>query len=247
MTIQGFGTERITEDLQNLMPELRIMRFDQDSTKQKNAFRNLLNEFEAGAADVMVGTQIAVKGLDYGNVQLTAVINADHLLNFPDFRSHERTFQLLHQLSGRAGRHGRQGEMIIQTRQVNHPILQNVANDDYLGFYQQQIIERELFNYAPFSKMIKLTLKHKSPDEIQVASSEFSKLLKQQLGSMVLGPETPFVSKIRNLYIRNLLIKIDAEKNNPSSIKEFIEKTFDFLVQRDNIKGLQLIADVDPQ
>ncbi len=247
MTIQGFGTERITEDLQNLMPELRIMRFDQDSTKQKNSFRNLLNDFEAGAADVMVGTQIAVKGLDYGNVQLTAVINADHLLNFPDFRSHERTFQLLHQLSGRAGRQGRQGEMIIQTRQVNHPILQFVANNDYQGFYQQQILEREQFNYAPFSKMIKLTLKHKSADEIQIATSEFAKLLKMQLGSMVLGPETPFVSKIRNLYIRNLLVKIDAEKNNPKTIKNFISKTFDYLVLRDNIKGLQLIADVDPQ
>ena len=247
MSIQGFGTERITEELQNLMPELRIMRFDQDSTKKKNAFRNLLNDFEAGAADIMVGTQIAVKGLDYGNVQLTAVINADQLLNFPDFRSHERTFQLLHQLSGRAGRQGRQGEMIIQTRQVNHPVLQFVFNNDYEGFYQQQILEREQFNYAPFSKMIKITLKHKSADEIQLATSEFAKLLKLQLGEMVLGPETPFVSKIRNLYIRNLLIKIDAEKNNPKKIKNFIGKTFDYLVLRDNIKGLQIIADVDPQ
>ena len=247
MSIQGFGTERITEELQNLMPELRIIRFDQDSTKKKNAFRNLLNDFEAGAADVMVGTQIAVKGLDYGNVQLTAVINADQLLNFPDFRSHERTFQLLHQLSGRAGRQGRQGEMIIQTRQVNHPVLQFVSNNDYEGFYQQQILEREQFNYAPFSKMIKITLKHKSADEIQLATSEFAKLLKLQLGEMVLGPETPFVSKIRNLYIRNLLIKIDAEKNNPKKIKTFIGKTFDYLVLRDNIKGLQIIADVDPQ
>lgn len=247
MTIQGFGTERITEDLQNLMPELRIMRFDQDSTKQKNAFRNLLNDFEAGAADVMVGTQIAVKGLDYGNVQLTAVINADHLLNFPDFRSHERTFQLLHQLSGRAGRQGRQGEMIIQTRQVDHPVLQYIVNNDYIGFYNQQIVEREQFNYAPFSKMIKLTLKHKSADDIQLATAEFAKLLKMQLGSMVLGPETPYVSKIRNQYIRNLLLKIDPEKNNPKTIKSFIVKTFDYLVLRDNIKGLQLIVDVDPQ
>jgi primosomal protein N' (replication factor Y) len=247
MTIQGFGTERITEDLQNLMPELRIMRFDQDSTKQKNAFRNLLNDFEAGAADVMVGTQIAVKGLDYGNVQLTSVINADHLLNFPDFRSHERTFQLLHQLSGRAGRQGRQGEMIIQTRQVDHPVLQFIANNDYLGFYNQQIVEREQFNYAPFSKMIKLTLKHKSADEIQVATAEFAKLLKQQLGSIVLGPETPYVSKIRNQYIRNLLLKIDPEKSNPKTIKSFIVKTFDYLILRDNIKGLQLLVDVDPQ
>lgn len=247
MSIQGFGTERISEELQLLIPELRIIRFDQDSTKQKNAFRNLLNDFESGAADVMVGTQIAVKGLDYGNVQVTAVINADHLLNFPDFRSHERTFQLLNQLSGRAGRQGRQGEMIIQTKQVKHPVFQFIAQNDYKGFYQQQIIEREQFNYSPFSKMIKLTLKHASADTIQKASSEYTKLLKAQLGDMVLGPETPFVSRIRNLYLRNILIKIDAEKNNPAMVKEFIFKIFDFYVQRDQVKGLQLISDVDPQ
>ena len=245
MAIQGYGTERITEELQNLMPELRIMRFDQDSTRQKNAFRKLLSEFESGAADVMVGTQIAVKGLDYGNVQLTAVINADHLLNFPDFRSHERTFQLLLQLAGRAGRQGRQGEMIIQTRQKEHPVFQAVIENDYKGFYERQIVEREQFAYPPFSKLIKLTLKHRSPETIQLAAAEFAMLLKKQLGARVLGPETPYISKIRNLYLRNLLIKIDGDKDKPAQFKAFIQKTYDFMVQSGNIKGLQLIADVD--
>lgn len=245
MAIQGYGTERITEELQNLMPELRVLRFDQDSTRQKHAFKKLLNEFESGSADVLVGTQIAVKGLDYSNVQLTSVINADHLLNFPDFRSHERTFQLLMQLAGRAGRKGRQGELIIQTRQKDHPVIQAIINHDYKGFIKQQIIERQQFHYSPFSKMIKLTLKHKSADIIHKAAADYAILLKQQLGSRVLGPETPFISKIRNYYLRNMLIKMDPEKDNVAQIKSFISQTYDYLLLRNSIKGLQIVIDVD--
>jgi primosomal protein N' (replication factor Y) len=245
MAIQGYGTERITEELQLLMPELRVIRFDQDSTRQKNAFRRLINDFESMKADVMVGTQIAVKGLDFEHVQLTSVINADHLLNFPDFRAYERTFQLLVQLAGRAGRHGHPGTMVIQTRQPEHELLKAVQNYDYKGMYAQQITEREQFSYSPFSKMIRLTLKHKSPEEINICAARFSSLLKKQLGARVLGPETPFVSRIRNLHLRNLLIKLDAEKDNPKAVKSFISKTFDYMVQEDNIKGLTLVNDVD--
>jgi len=245
MTIQGYGTERITEELQLLMPELRIIRFDQDSTRQKNAFRKLINDFETMKADVMVGTQIAVKGLDFENVQLTSVINADHLLNFPDFRAYERTFQLLVQLAGRAGRHGQPGTMVIQTRQPEHPLLRAVQHFNYLEMYRQQIVERKQFNYSPFSKMIRLTLKHKSPDVINTSSARFSTLLKNQLGAKVLGPETPYVSKIRNLHLRNILIKLDIANDQPKAVKAFILKTFDFLVQTDQIKGLQLLTDVD--
>lgn len=245
MAIQGYGTERITEELQLLIPDLRIIRFDQDSTRQKNAFRKLIYEFETGQADVMVGTQIAVKGLDFKNVQLCAVVNADQLLNFPDFRSYERTFQLLTQLAGRAGRHDKEGVMIIQTRQPEHPVLQLIADHNYKGFYNMQIEERKLFAYSPFSRMIKLTLKHKSQEELQSAAAKLAFLLKNQLGARVLGPETPFITRIKNLYIRNILIKMDAEKDAPKTIKDFIAKTFDFVVLQDNIKGLQMHADVD--
>ena len=245
MAIQGYGTERITEELQLLMPDLRIIRFDQDSTRQKNAFRKLIYEFETGQADVMVGTQIAVKGLDFKNVQLCAVVNADQLLNFPDFRSYERTFQLLTQLAGRAGRHHTEGILVIQTRQPEHPVLQLIAEHDYKGFYNMQIEERKQFAYSPFSRMIKLTLKHKSQEDLQMAAAKLAFLLKKQLGARVLGPETPFITRIKNLYIRNILIKMDAEKDAPKSIKEFIAKTFDFVVLQDNIKGLQMNADVD--
>jgi len=245
MGIQGYGTERIVEELQLLLPELRIIRFDQDSTRQKNAFRNYINDFENGKADVMVGTQIVVKGLDFENVHLAAVINADQLLNFPDFRAYERTFQLLSQLAGRTGRHGKQGLLIIQTRQVHNEVLQSVANNDYEGFYSSQILEREQFSYPPFSRLIKLTIKHKQPEIINQVSAQFSQLLKQQLGTRVLGPETPFVSKIKNFYLRNILVKMEKDKDNEKAIKQFITKTYDYLILRDNIKGLQLIADVD--
>ena len=245
MGIQGYGTERIVEELQLLLPELRIIRFDQDSTRQKNAFRNYINDFENGKADVMVGTQIVVKGLDFENVHLAAVINADQLLNFPDFRAYERTFQLLSQLAGRTGRHGKQGLLIIQTRQIKNEVLQAVANNDYEGFYSSQILEREQFSYPPFSRLIKLTIKHKQPEIINQVSAQFSQLLKQQLGARVLGPETPFVSKIKNFYLRNILVKMEKDKDNEKAIKQFITKTYDYLILRDNIKGLQLIADVD--
>ena len=245
MGIQGYGTERIVEELQLLLPELRIIRFDQDSTRQKNAFRNYINDFENGKADVMVGTQIVVKGLDFENVHLAAVINADQLLNFPDFRAYERTFQLLSQLAGRTGRHGKQGLLIIQTRQVHNEVLQSVANNDYEGFYSSQILEREQVSYPPFSRLIKLTIKHKQPEIINQVSAQFSQLLKQQLGTRVLGPETPFVSKIKNFYLRNILVKMEKDKDNEKAIKQFITKTYDYLILRDNIKGLQLIADVD--
>lgn len=246
MSIQGYGTERITEELQLMMPDLRVVRFDQDSTRQKHAFRNLIHDFETMKADVMVGTQIAVKGLDFEHVELTSVINADQLLNFPDFRAYERCFQLLIQLAGRAGRHGKSGTMVIQTRQVEHPVLKAVQEYDYEGMYSKQITEREQFNYPPFSRMIRLILKHRSPEEINTHAAAFTTLLKKQMGSRVLGPETPYVSKVKNLYLRNILIKMDLVKDQPAAVKAFISKTFDFLVQANNIKGLQMVADVDP-
>ena len=244
MEIQGYGTERITEELQLLKPEWRIMRFDQDSTRKKNAYRQLLNEFESGAYDVMVGTQMAIKGLDYGQVGLTAVLNVDHLMNIPDYRSNERVYQLLSQLAGRAGRKLGHGQLLVQTKQIQHPLLSYVTNGQYKDFYEQQIVEREQFHYAPFSKMIKLTLKHASAQDIHQAASKFASLLKQSLGDRVLGPETPHVSKLRNLYLRHILVKYDS---NPQSkgIKPFILQSFDYLVKQSQIKGLHLQIDVD--
>lgn len=245
LSMEGYGTERITEELQQLLPELNVVRFDQDSTSNKHAFKTIINDFENQKIDVLVGTQIVVKGFDFKNVSLTSVVNADQLLNFPDFRSNERTFQLLIQLAGRAGRHGEIGEMIIQTKQPNHPVLKSVEHYNYLEMYQQQILEREQFNYPPFSKLIKITFKHKSNQIVNEAAIIYTNLLKQQLGTMVLGPETPHVSKLRNMYIRNLLIKFDTNPKQGVSIKKYVLDVFDYLLKKENYKGLVFIADVD--
>jgi primosomal protein N' (replication factor Y) (superfamily II helicase) len=246
MSIQGYGTERITEEIQLLIPELRVIRFDQDSTRQKHAFKKLLHEFESGQADVLVGTQIVVKGLDFSNVYMSAVINADHLLNFPDFRSFERTFQLLTQLAGRAGRREERGILLVQTRNPEHDVLQYIKNYDYKGFYNTQITEREQFNYPPFSRLIKITLKNKSFEDLQKGSAMLANLLKKQLGHRVLGPETPFISRINNYHIRNILIKMDLENDKPQAIKKFVLSTFEYMLEEYKFKNFQLIPDVDP-
>jgi primosomal protein N' (replication factor Y) len=243
--MEGYGTERITEELQELLPELNVTRFDQDSTSNKHAFKTIINDFENQKIDVLVGTQIVVKGFDFKNVSLTSVVNADQLLNFPDFRSNERTFQLLIQLAGRAGRHGEKGEMIIQTKQPNHPVLKSVEHYNFLEMYHQQISEREQFNYPPFSKLIKITFKHKSNQLVNEAAIKYTELLKQQLGNRVLGPETPHVSKLRNMYIRHLLIKFGTNPQEGISIKKYVLEVYDYLLKRENYKALVFIADVD--
>jgi primosomal protein N' (replication factor Y) len=245
LTMEGYGTERITEELQQLLPELNVVRFDQDSTSNKHAFKTIINDFENQKIDVLVGTQIVVKGFDFKNVSLTSVVNADQLLNFPDFRSNERTFQLLIQLAGRAGRHGEKGEMIIQTKQPNHPVLKSVEHYNYLEMYHQQISEREQFNYPPFSKLIKITFKHKSNQLVNEAAIKYTELLKQQLGNRVLGPETPHVSKLRNMYIRHLLIKFGTNPQEGVNIKKYVLEVYDYLLKRENYKALVFIADVD--
>ncbi len=245
MTMQGYGTERITEELQLLLPELNIQRFDQDSTKKKNAFKTIIKDFEEQKIDVLVGTQIVVKGFDFKNVQLAAVVNADQLLNFPDFRANERTFQLLIQLAGRAGRHGKKGEMIIQTKQADHPVLQAIKNYDFSFIYDKQLTERQLFLYPPFGKIIRITFKHKTQEVVNEISAIYANVLKKQLGGMVLGPEVPHVSKIRNYYIRNILIKASLDHGKYQKLKEYLEEVYDYIVQKGQFKSVVFIADVD--
>jgi primosomal protein N' (replication factor Y) len=245
MSMEGYGTERITEELQLLLPELNITRFDQDSTRQKNAFKNIVNEFEKQKIDVLVGTQIVVKGFDFKNVQMTAVVNADQIINFPDFRSHERAFQLLAQLAGRAGRGDLPGEMIVQTKQPEHPIVKTIANLDYNAMYQMQILEREQFDYPPFSRLIKITFKHKMQEEVIKIASIYAQLIKAELGNRVLGPEVPHISKIKNLYIRNLLIKFEPDNAKMPKLKQYLAEVYDYVLQNNAIKGSIFIVDVD--
>ncbi len=246
LEMEGFGTERIEEELGHMMPELRLSRFDQDSTRGKYAHHRLVQAFEDGDVDVMVGTQMISKGLDFSHLHLVGVIQADQLLNFPHFRSFERAFQLLTQVAGRSGRREQKGRVLIQTYKPHHPVLEDVVNHDYLNFYTREIAEREKFHYPPFCRLIELVIKSKEEHQVETAAAQWGVQLKQELGHRVLGPEKPYISRLRNYYLRRLLIKLDKEDVNIGAVKELMIR---LLADFHKIKANRQVIvhfDVDP-
>lgn len=211
LSTKGFGTEQVEEELTALFPDKRIARMDQDTTRGKYGFEKLLDAFQRREIDIMVGTQMLAKGLDFDNVNLVGVMNADNSLYHPDFRAHERAFQMLTQVAGRAGRSDKKGKVIIQTFNPYHNIIQQVTTNDYLGMYKEQMYERHNFKYPPFYRLVRLTLRHREFDKLREASFWLYNNLKTQLGIPVLGPEEPAINRIRNQYIRVILIKIPQQ------------------------------------
>jgi len=220
---KGFGTEQIENELKELFPEHSIARMDQDTTKGKHAYAKLIERMEEQEIDILVGTQMLAKGLDFRNVSLVGVMNADNLLNFPDFRAHERSYQLLQQVSGRAGRTKKQGKVIIQSYNPYHQILRQVSVNDFEGMYSEQTEERYQYKYPPYYRTIKLTFKHRNYTTMQKASVWFGEVLQLQLKENVLGPVSPPVARIRNEFISNILVKIPKQQSLPKT-KEFITK-----------------------
>ena len=210
---KGFGTEQIETELKSLFPEKNIARMDQDTTRGKHAYAKLIEKLENREIDILVGTQMVAKGLDFRNVTLVGVMNADTLLNFPDFRAHERSFQLLQQVAGRAGRTKKRGKVLIQTYDPMHRILQQVSVNDYPGMYAEQLEDRHQFKYPPHYRLIKITFRHRNFDTMQKASFWFAQALKLQFKEYVLGPEPPPVGRVRNLFISNILVKIPKEQS----------------------------------
>ncbi|MFN6947075.1 MAG: primosomal protein N', partial [Cytophagaceae bacterium] len=247
ISTSGFGTEKIEQDLEIILPNARISRLDTDTTRKKNSLQEIIGDFENRRTDVLVGTQMVSKGFDFGNVSLVSIMDADQILNFPDFRSFERTFQMLIQVSGRAGRRDKKGKVIIQTANPQHRALQKVVNNDYVALYNEEISERELFLYPPFSRLIKITVRHKDKAVAEQASTELAHSLKPQLGAKrLLGPEWPVIDRIRNLYQKQLLIKLEKDKVNLGLAKELIRKEMDKLLSKSSYRDLYIIADVDP-
>lgn len=242
----GLGTEQIEEEVQALFPEIQPGRMDQDTTRSKNAYTQLITRFEEGEIDVLIGTQMVAKGLDFRKVTLVGVINADNLLNFPDFRAHERCFQLLMQVAGRAGRTDVQGQVIIQSYYPEHSILQQVARYDYEGMYQKQLSEREKFHYPPFYRLIKLTLKDRKFLKMKQAAQWLAETLKLVFGSHVLGPEPPPVGRIRNEYLTHILIKIPQHQSLAIS-KKNIQKAERAFKAIKEYRSVKLVVDVDCQ
>jgi primosomal protein N' (replication factor Y) (superfamily II helicase) len=243
----GYGTEKVEDELQLLLPGSRLGRMDLDTTRKKNAYQQIITEFEAGNMDVLIGTQMISKGLDFDRVSLVGIFDADRLINFPDFRSHERAFQLITQVSGRAGRRNKKGKVIIQTADIQQNILQKVLSSDYEGLYEKEMAERKKYNYPPFCRMIKISVKHVQFSVAEKAAYQLVSQLTEKLGtSRVLGPESPLIDRIRNQYLKDILIKLEKENVNLKAVKEMIRKEMLDICTQKEFKQVTIVADVDP-
>lgn len=242
---KGFGTERIEEELSLIFPDVKIARLDVDSTRTKNSLQKIIGDFQEKKTEILIGTQMVAKGLDFDNVTLIGVINADTLLNYPDFRAFERSYQLLAQVAGRAGRRDKQGKVCIQAYDDDHRIIKQVVDNDYLAMYNDEIEERKLYHYPPFTRLIFINIKHKDSNLLNAASAHFATMLRSQLGNRVLGPEQPLVSRIRNYYIKQLIIKSD-KSDAIQKVKAVIKQTINDFNSEKAYKGVIIQIDVDP-
>ncbi|MBK9591569.1 MAG: primosomal protein N' [Crocinitomicaceae bacterium] len=242
----GFGTEKVEDELAILFPNIKIQRMDLDTTRAKNSYQQIISSFENREVDVLIGTQMVTKGLDFDNVGLVGILSADQMLHYPDFRSFERSFQLMSQVAGRAGRKAKRGKVIIQSFNPDHWIIQKVMQHDYEGLYNQEILERKNFHYPPFFRIISLTLKHRDKDVLEMGSITLGKNLKAIFNERLLGPETPTISRIKNMFIKTITIKFERE-SSPKKVKDVIrEKIEQFLAMHD-YRAIRVDIDVDPQ
>ncbi|QQR86841.1 MAG: primosomal protein N' [Flavobacteriales bacterium] len=240
----GLGTEKVEEELALLFPEARIARMDQDTTRGKHTYHKLLRDLEEGAVDVLVGTQMVTKGLDFDHVNLVAVVSADALLKFPDLRAHERAFQLMAQVAGRAGRRNRSGLVMLQTFDPGHPVLGFVKNHDVLGFYERELEQRRKHHYPPFSRLVRMTLKHAKEDRVASTAAALMEALRPVFGEMVIGPEVPAVAWVRNLHLRNIMVKLGrgSHKTGKDALRDAIDRVF---ADRKH-SPVRITIDVDP-
>ena len=244
LKMQGFGTEKIEDELEKVFPDAKIARMDLDTTRSKHAYSELITRFENREIDVLIGTQMLSKGLDFDNVTLVGIMNADKMLYHPDFRAFERSFQMMTQVAGRSGRAEKRGKVIIQTYNPLHNIIQQVTNNDYEGMYKEQLYERKIYYYPPFYRLIKLTLKHRDFEKLKEGSFWLYQVLQQNLTIPVLGPEEPAIGRIRNEYIRTILIKIPGETSLQGT-KKTIQKilnSFEFVPQ---YRAIKIAVNVD--
>ena len=245
MRTQGFGTERLEEEIQGLFPEARVARMDLDSTRKKDAYQTIIDRFAKHEVDILIGTQMVTKGLHFNDVSLVAVLQADSLLNTPDFRSYEQAFQMLEQVSGRAGRTGSQGEVMIQTFNPKNPVFEFLKTHDYEGLYSQQIAERELFKYPPYQRLIMLTLRHRDLGRLEAAATLLQKRLQQSFGERVSGVIIPSVTKVSNQWVRQIRLRVETTANITRA-KALLKEHIAFVQQHEKCKGAIILPDVDP-
>jgi primosomal protein N' (replication factor Y) len=243
----GFGTEKIEEDMKLILPEARVKRMDLDTTRSRYSYQHIINSFDQGDMDILIGTQMITKGLDFGNVIMVGIMDADQILNFPDFRSVEKAFQMMSQVSGRAGRRAQKGLVLIQTSNPEHPVFEKVINNDYDGMAHVELKERKQFNYPPFSRIIEITVKHKDKEKShQIARTLGIEIKKNLPSGMVLGPEEPLIAKIRNEYLQRFIIKAERDKINLSFLKEFLNNTAIAVRSTKEFRSGKIVFNVDP-
>ncbi len=245
LRMKGFGTEKIEEELQIFYPKSKIARMDLDTTRSKFAHQHIIQDFEERNVDILVGTQMVTKGLDFDNVSMVGILNADSMLNFPDFRSFERSYQLMAQVSGRAGRKNKRGTVIIQTHNPAHGIILEVMENDYLSMYTNQLLDRKTFNYPPFYRLIEITVIHKEINLVNDGAKQLADTLRKHFGKRVLGPEFPIVSRMRNLYHKTILLKIERESSVIQAKKILNDELNKFKIIP-SYKSVRIRIDVDP-
>lgn len=245
LEIIGYGTERIEEEIAASFPEIPVARLDRDTTRNKDDYERIIDEFSAGKDKMLVGTQMVTKGLDFGRVSVVGVINADATINQPDFRSAERAFNMLEQVAGRAGRRGDDGVVAIQTYTPSHPLFGFLVSHDYVGFYNHEIEERRLYNYPPFTRIINIYLKHREQGRLHVLAGAYGRRLRELFGNRVFGPEEPHVARIKQMHIMRIMIKIETEASM-KKVKNILRETYLEMDAARALNGAQVYYDVDP-
>lgn len=248
--VRGYGTERIEEELMEEMrtygtPELRIARMDLDTTRTKNAYERIINDFSQGKTNVLIGTQMVSKGLDFERVGVVGIISADTMLSYPDFRAFEHAYQMMSQVSGRAGRKGKRGLVILQTRQPELPVISQVVRNDYRAFFRQQSDERQLFRYPPFTRIIYVYLRHAKDPLVDSAAIEMGSRLRQLFGQRVLGPDRPAVARVKQMNIRKIVLKLELGIDLPR-VRQYLRRVCDEILKDKRYASLQVYYDVDP-
>ena len=245
MTMKGFGTEKIEEELPLIFEGIRVGRLDTDTARSVNRTRTMLNQFEEGKLDLLIGTQMLSKGLDFGNVTLVGVLDADQMLHFPDFRAFERSFQLISQVSGRAGRRKKQGKVIVQTMDPGHPVIQYILGGDFEGLYVDQMEERQLFGYPPYRRMIRISFRHKIPSILDGATDLIATELRKIFAERVLGPQYPPVRKTNNFFQKQIILKIEKEASYERA-RELLKGVLSMLSGSEVYRSVRTSVDVDP-
>ena len=242
---RGFGTEKVEEYVGQLFPEARVARMDLDTTRTRNAYGRIIDDFSSGRTNLLIGTQMVSKGLDFDRVSVVGILNADAMLNYPDFRAYEHAFMMMAQVSGRAGRKGQRGKVFLQTKNKELPIVRQVVENDYQGFYEALLEERRLFSYPPFHRLVYVFLRHRHDDVVETAGIEMGSRLRQGLGERILGPDKPSIARVKNLHIRKIVIKLE-NGIDPKAVRLYLRTVQQQLLQDKRYAALQVYYDVDP-